>query len=344
MGSFNTSCFVSNQVIIPGDEVVLFPMVPSSGYESVVLRESNEEKREEHHNISGFQYRSSNCYSTANFKPIGVFLTGEYADYGRFELNDTPENRLSLVIFLEYVKTEAYITLAGDNEYHDHPFNPKDLVWDESTSFADLHKMWEMIGDVGFHEDRIFVSGRGDSNPLQLSIGVLHKHAADSLIKLIDEHVYYDYRSTNEDKYTSTNSDQFTQKAFDEYMSKDVLFNSVRDCYRMGEGSQMPEYLTSLVKLRVRKTRFGADSDINFDIENQEPEVLSDEAKVMFLLNMATKYYYIATGIEHLGIRYSPQVYTSQDYSNEQGKSYMKFVAEVNAKIAKDHPTDEDEE
>lgn len=336
MGCFNTSCFISNQVIAPSDKVVLFPLVQAAGYTHVALH-TRYKGSVKQNTIEGTQFRHSQCHSNANFEPMGMFLTGIYSDYGQFTLDDTIENKVSLLIFLKIVKDDAFITL--ENDYGEKSFNPDDMIFDDNTSFEDLHKIWENISDIGFHDDRIFVKNyRG--NPRQLALSVMHKHAVDSLIELVSNVEIYDIYVKDEDnRYVKYTPAQWTHRAFNEYMSKDVLFNDVRSCYSINQESDASDYLGLLIDLEVRNTRFvGRSATEKFVIENVEPEIISDEAKekIMFILGMSTTYYYILSGIDILGVRLAPQVYTGQDYSNEQGNAYLKFVEEVNKKVRAD--------
>ena len=86
MGSFNTTCMVSQQVIAPNDEVVIFPIVPQSSYSPVELIDKDGSC------VEAYGHSSSSCYPTAFWNYAGPMLIGTYDDYGKFELENTVNN------------------------------------------------------------------------------------------------------------------------------------------------------------------------------------------------------------------------------------------------------------
>ena len=79
MGSFNTQCFVTKQVIAPNDKAILLPIIAQNGYNHITFKSGK----------TAISRWCSTCYSTRFWRPTGHLLTGTYEDYGRFVLDKT---------------------------------------------------------------------------------------------------------------------------------------------------------------------------------------------------------------------------------------------------------------
>ena len=92
MGSFNTSCMVSQQVIVPGAETIILPIQQQATYEPVEISKDGKE-------MSQFGFAHTTCYPTAFWGYAGPMIRGTYDDYGRFNIDDTVENKINLISF-----------------------------------------------------------------------------------------------------------------------------------------------------------------------------------------------------------------------------------------------------
>lgn len=150
MGSFNTACFASKQVIVPGIRAYLFPIQQAYGQ----WVECVDPKRPE---SVGNLYtpHSSTCYSTGFWEYFGMPLIGTYADYGRFEIEPTPVNMQVLRGIFQKISERALETKPGENQYHQTAFK----VEDDYSQFTDeqLIVKFDELWNSAVYEARVFV-------------------------------------------------------------------------------------------------------------------------------------------------------------------------------------------
>lgn len=107
MGSFNTSCLVSRQIIVPGAEVVILPISQQGTYNPVEI--SKGERK-----LSQYGFAHTTCYPTAFWGYAGPMIRGKYYDYGRFDILDTPENYQNMLCFFKKLSEDAFKTYQGE--------------------------------------------------------------------------------------------------------------------------------------------------------------------------------------------------------------------------------------
>ena len=375
MGSFNTSCFVSNQVIAPQDICRIVPIVQSSTYNDVVLQFADKSMA----SLRGIA--NSTCYADCYWKPLSGFIPAEYDDYGQFKLIFSPKTRRDLLSFFHDVYTKCPTVLQGDNEYHDLPFDFAQFL---STDAPDIHKIFtkksasssnvndELVSDEPVRDltlntgldaqltacwnyifkvaskHRLFIYHSQTLRPLQFA--VMHEVAYESLIETSSsgenwegepmaissflKRTLKEARAQGEDAMkrfgkktdskeslpgTAESSVQTLDNSFYfEWAMADTLRSSLErisgNC-RLGNSRQEYQLLSKLCK----GIATGAVSDDEF-VE-----------RTSFLV--ADRY--AIAGLECFGIRFSPMVYSGQDYSNEEGQAYVRFVEKISAKVTR---------
>lgn len=328
MGSFNMSCFVSQQTIGPGDAAYLFPIQQSSSYNPVELIDKNGTIQEK------YSFASSTCYPTAFWKSAGPIIEGEYDDYGRFSLINTLENEKNIItLFNELFKNSAKINL-GENEYHD-------LAFDISTqydpqkkyTFNQLEQIWDYMWNV-MQEHRVFIKEySGDFFPF--SFAVMHKVTGDYLIEKIAKSENWSKESNEPEKLlmrTVTKIVDDTKKIFSNRSIESMLgfvANKVAglENMRMGnfEGSYIESYyentdaIYELLKNNISENTIIVDTNLIH--------------KIMLEVQSLMNHKYILSGLDSINAHFSPMVYASQDYQNEIGNEYTKLVVEVNKRV-----------
>lgn len=332
MGSFNTNCMVSQQVIVPHAEVIILPIVQQATYNPVEITKDGTE-------TSQYGFAHTTCYPTAFWGYAGPMIRGTYDDYGNFELLDTEDNNFNLISFFQHLKRDAFNTKAGENQYHDHSFDIHSLYDPKKIySFAELVTIWDSIWEVA-SENRVFLQDyNGHARNLQFA--VIHHAAADYLISTVNQ-------------FTSYSGQSYEQKTyFKEYISNQLstMFGIFKDKKRADTFSFFASQLASLSNYRLGDQE-GAyisqfytnwnpimDAIENFTKDNPDAEQLSDTLidELFDIFKSQIDHRYLHVGLDNLNIKLSPMVYASQDYSNATGKSYSKMVKTVSAQIIKE--------
>ncbi len=125
MGSFNTTCAITNTPIMEGDAARVFFLVMDA-------YAMNRKCAFFNHSQMG-----SSCYPYDHFKVIGYPMKGVYADYNRYEFDDNLEALNLKIINKIYVpnKVEEGKTLDDYNSHHDY------MNIDELTCMQELQDM-----------------------------------------------------------------------------------------------------------------------------------------------------------------------------------------------------------
>ena len=328
MGSFNTSCFVTQQIIQPGDEAVLFPIVQQRGYSPVAVQ--TDSTRPETTPIFG--YTSSTCHQNSFWDYAGPTLEGVYDDYGKFLLVDTPQNKKHILVFFESLHSHLCDVKAGENEHHDHPLSFRDLFEPiRSYDFESLQSIWDVLSDLA-QEHRLFFRVYGRSNEVRpLAFAVAHRSAFDQTQKMMEE--YSDWSRTAaplEDAVRTAITKEYTDNV---------------ELLKLGGKA------TGLMRIHARKLEsaelINAGRDFRLDLHYplDDMDLFSsvygagslDKAVAVFLEHRRglCEHLYFCGGLELVGVRLSPQVYAGQDYDNEGGNLFLTLVQRVNQDVNK---------
>lgn len=137
MGSFNTKCFVTQQMITPNTKSVIFPIIQNSTYEAADLVYGDKEIQK--HGIT-----STTCYSDAFFEYAGPMFFGKYDDYGRFSIDKADNNHRSFLDFFNMLHKKSFVTKEGKSKYRDFSFNFKEMFDPQKKyEFNDFHRNTE---------------------------------------------------------------------------------------------------------------------------------------------------------------------------------------------------------
>ena len=169
MGSFNTTCAVSNTPILEGDEVRLFLLASNKLYV-----ETNVKKTGLAHGCQ--------CYPWDDFQVIGGFpLKAKYADYNDYTVDE--ESIEARFIMMKLRQNYLMQTREEGKEYRG---------WEEE--FLDIPASdltWPMVFDM-HHRKCFWLSGHGDYNTPYLGIMAIHE-SVYQLMLAEDHEVYVGY-------------------------------------------------------------------------------------------------------------------------------------------------------
>lgn len=328
MGSFNTSCFVSQQTIGPGDAAYLFPIQQASSFNTVELIDKNGNIQEK------YSFASSTCYPTAFWKSAGPMIEGEYDDYGRFSLTNNIANEKNIItLFNELFENSAKVNL-GENEYHD-------LAFDISTQydpkkkyhFKQLEQIWDYMWDV-MQEHRVFIKKySGDFFPF--SFAVMHKITGDYLIEKISKSENWSGESNAPEellmrtitKIVEDTKEIFSNRPIDSMLG--FVANKVASLESMRIGNFEGNYIDSYYENIDSVYKLLKNNIFQNTICIDNKLIHSIMLEVQSLIN----HKYILSGLDSINAHFSPMVYASQDYQNEIGNEYTKLVLEVNKRV-----------
>lgn len=323
MGSFNTTCFVSQQTIVPGAKCIILPIIQQSTYDEIQLISPNNSFE-----TSVLGHAHTTCYPTCFWGYYGPLITGKYYDYGKFEIDNSLENIQSLKFLFNKLLKDSFKTKQGDNEYHDVAFDMSSLYSPETEySFEQLIRICDEIWMVTM-KYRLFVRNY-KHNARQLQFAVMHESAAKYLINMVSNEKSWDGMSYHQFNYFENFVKSKLVKFVDE--TKEVppellefVFWRIEslDGYRIGdsEGSNISSlYRSPLGVLGILQTMANGDF-------SKMPELFN-------LYKTHLDHRYIHRGLDDLNVKLSPMVYASQDYSNDIGSAFFEMVKTVSAGI-----------
>lgn len=333
MGSFNTSCMVSQQVIVPGAETIILPIQQQATYNPVEISKDGKE-------MSQYGFAHTTCYPTAFWGYAGPMIRGTYDDYGRFNLDNTPENNVNLNAFFNTLIETAFNSKQGDNEYHDHAFDIHSLYdTKKEYSFAELEGIWEKVWDVA-QENRVFVSNY-QGEPRNLQFAVIHRAAADYLIDSVGKLTNYSGQSYEQKSYFKNYIQSQLTRMLEVFKDKKKVSDTFTffasqmtslSNYRIGEqeGAYISQYYDNFSSVMDAIEAFSEKNPNTTEL----PEELIDTLFEIFEPQIQHRYLHV--GLDHLNIKLSPMVYASQDYDNDMGKSFAKMIRSVSSQVNKE--------
>lgn len=317
MGSFNTSCFVTKQVIIPGNKVILFPIgaiVQSNNRFNKICINDNEICSETHavtfNGIIGINQ---------TWDILSMPLMAIYNDYGSFTIIETEENVQHLLMFFKFLYSNAIVDSIKDIfENYIHLFN------DKTYTFSDLHKLWDELWEDIF-DNKVIVNA--NSHYYQLSFSVASLYVYDYVLNKGDYYKQF-VNTINED------IDKFYQK-----------INKLENSTQKIKDALIPMYISDILsespinfyrpKINTMKVKFTQNELIKLqDILN------SKKITASIIYNMVKyryKFYYFIKYLEELlVIKLEPIAYVCQDYSNDIGNDFIKMAKHVSKKLKKE--------
>lgn len=333
MGSFNTSCMVTQQTIVPGAEAVILPISKQATYSPVEMTKNGQE-------FSQYGFAHTTCYPTAFWGYSGPMLRGTYDDYGRFNLDNTEENRINLVSFFNSILDKSFTTKQGENQYHDHGFDMEKLYQPKKQyTFVELESIWETIWEVA-SQNRLFVANY-QGEPRNLQFAVMHRAAADYLIDTVNKFKSYDGTSYEQKAYFTNYVQGQLSRMIGLFKHKKELGDTFSffgtqlaslSSYLLGqnEGCYIGHYYDNFNEVM--------DLIDQHVTNNPDNETFSEDLidKLFAIFKVQLDHRHIHEGLNSLNIKLSPMVYASQDYDNSVGKAYAKMIRSVSSQINKE--------
>ncbi len=338
MGSFNTTCFASQQTISTGDECFIFPISQKTTYKPVDLIVPWGKETKE---VSKYGFSNSSCYSTGFWGYEAPMLKGDYDDYGRFVSERRNENFKMLMCFLNILERKVCDVKQGENSSHDLPLDFKSLYSSKTKYTADqLEEIFNKVWDVA-SENRLFtVNYSGE--PVNVSFAVMHKCVGEYLIDSISSKKDWHGNSLEPKEYFyhyMNNKWKDMREIFAEKLSNPEKRKETFAFFAINtnnlDGFSIGESEGSGIRNKYPHNNVVVDKIIKHLEEN--PDLLTfdkkftDEIWGEFKLQIDHKY--INQGLDNLNIKLSPIVYATQDYSNDLGNGYLKMVQFANEKV-----------
>lgn len=323
---------VSQQVIIPGVEVIILPIHQQATHDPVEISKNGNE-------FSTYGFANTVCYPTAFWGYAGPMIKGQYDDYGCFKILETVENNVNLLAFFNYLLKESFVTKQGENKFHDHSFDMNSLIdITKEISFEELVNIWDKVWEVA-QENRIFIADY-NGNPRNLQFAVIHHFTADYLIESVNQSTSYDKSSYEQKTYFKTYIQAQLDrrlKVFEKKKELEDIFSfftsQIASLSNFVLGDQEGCYLSQFYD--------NWDTIMNafdeFTAKNKDVSKLSNELidNLFELFKPQIDHRYLHVALDRLNLKLSPMVYTSQDYDNETGKAYAKMILSVSSKVNK---------
>lgn len=323
MGSFNTTCFVSQQTITPGAQVYILPVMQSLSYSPVSLKVGDE-------TVEKYSYTKSPTSCNAFWTLCGPIVSGNYDDYGRFDLDDSNSNMLALTALFNDLYKHNVISCDFDITKK---FNPE-----VDYTMSELEEIWKYMWNA-FQKNTLFA--RNVMNKISpLAFAVMHRSAGDYLVNAVST------------KKTSYCSDMSPEVFFKEYLNQQMAkYEAVLDKDAI-EGNEVfiGIQLSSLEDMPLGVSNYYIPSFYNVDYRQvieivkehfiQNPKAFTfDDTTVEQLYGMfedCLHAMYIVSGMRDLYINFSPMVYAGQDYHNEIGNERLKMMKAINKVVKAD--------
>lgn len=341
MGSFNASCFASKQVIAPSNRCRVVLLQRNHTYQPVELSHGETQ-------YSVYGTTCSTCYPVAFWEPVVGFMEATYDDYGQVILLDTPVTRRRLQSWAVYMYMNALVTHQGENSVHDVPFDFKAtlethypeffnklkeaksyLAFNRDTSslraedsfFTKMTPVWDATWNVA-QERRLF--GLDNQYPQPLQYGLLHEASYRHLVAFTNKQVSWDKTS-------------YEMRAFfDRSLAK------ARESSASLEHAAfwLPERLSSVLnRVGYYEGLSPISSDLFEPVWAIAEQLLKGEISDDDLFLELTPFIeerYVLSALCALDLKFGPVVYAGQDYSNETGKAYAKFVSDVQKQVSRE--------
>lgn len=347
MGSFNTTCFVSQQTIVPGAEALIFPIRKQASDSPVSIVLGDKE-------TSQYGHTHSTCYATAFWRYAGPVIKGRYDDYGKFDLLETPSNTSNLLAFFKYLYNNSFETKEGENTCHDLGvdfrilYNPKVKEY----GFGELFEIWDKVWEVA-QEQRFFVRNYDyEDDPRSLGFAVMHHKAAEYLINAVNDMESWDNASYEQRGYfkrymqnrlsrVMSIMDKPGRESAEIYEFFGIQASSLNG-FGVGDQARISSHYDHFDPVVSAVENYCGSEQFNGELSEEFMDSLFE------IFKDDIDHRYIHTGLDMFNLKLSPMVYASQDYSNVIGKSYAKMIASVSELVTHEikiwNGEDDDEE
>ena len=324
VGSFNTTCFASQQTISSNNECYVIALKQASGYNPLTVTRNGE-------SVPATAFTSSTCYPDCFWQPMSDFIAATYDDYGQVELDQDPENLNKVKAFFNELPSYVYDIEQGENQYHDTPFKIADF------QAMTLDKAWDYLWEAAVQEERVFVTGYNKNAPRNLTFGIISKQSYHALIAMMEELKGWDDKSNKREDYANRELERAVKTAA-EISTKNAKGDATKDAK---EADRFEEFMITDCMREMFKggNVHGPNYNYRWERQNAIAKSILKERKIipetMAAIVEDLKFAYVMRGLEYLNIKLSPIVYAGQDYDNSIGKAYAKFVRTVSAAVSK---------
>ena len=305
MGSFNTECFLSKQIIAPGDPAYLIPITQNQSIMPVTVSYGDQ-------TTGVYAPFHSTCYANAFWVAAAPMISAVYDDYGRFEIDDTEKNKEAIRYFFE--NTNFCKTEPGRNSSHDLAFDP--VQFDKDDPIGSLNAAW----DVMVHETRVFEFDAGRYIPVQMCV------VSESAYNLASEEYF---NCLDGDPYCNIGSiDDLIENVIKEIRERESKFDM--------SDSDDAAYFRLFGRKEALRDAFYSSSSFRILFHNyfQElSEVDLDQLATHSDMLGAAKLNGFLGFLGLVNAKLSPMVYAGQDYQNDAGALYAKFVLRTSAVV-----------
>jgi hypothetical protein len=370
MGCFNTSCFASRQTIAPGEKCYVMPIIQRHGFHAVEVTHGEAVSEE-------WGLTDSVCYPNGFWRAMSGFIEATYDDYGRFKVTNTPRNGYLMFHFIGTLYKSAGVVEQGSNRYHDVPYNLPGFIKettpllhamlsergsevsasDREVAFEELVKVWDYTWEAA-QEHRLFAVSRYGSCMRPVQFAVLHGESYNQLVALTSkgrtwDKVPFEPRAYFEDmlRKVQTDMDEFFREELEELKAPhgaDTAESLLQEHAKLDVSKRLMtvsrfleefSLLASFERALSQVDMVGLRSSVKRHLENELSLDALFEKALPFMKDR-----YALSALEDLNLYLSPMVYAGQDYSNDIGTMYTRFVQDVSKAVNLGRNRDEDDE
>ena len=352
MGSFNTTCFASNQTIAPREGCFILPILESHTYRPIDIKLGDKD-------FVRYGGANQTCYPDSFWHPFGGFIEAQYDDCGSVKLLDNATNRQRLVFFFYQLSNRAAAIPQGKNRYHDVPFEFASFLEsktpelnemlkflrgepvsgkpniESSTLMSELKAAWDYAVDA-ISEFRLFASDR-EKHPFQVQLAVIHKTAFNNLIAFVEGEKNIKGESLTQRSFFDRNIGVHLERAkecvikLQEALKEELPDDKRKELLRLlHEGVQRSEILLDGGLSRMAELNGNAHPAEAFETVSPLSRYTSGNTTLDEFfeeLKPTLNSRYVLAALELLNVHIAPMIYASQDYSNSVGNEYARFVS-----------------
>lgn len=336
MGSFNATCFASQQTIAPGEKVVLIPIVQALGNRSVIIDRSGRQT----------EVRApvlNHCYPTAFWEFSGPLIYATYYDYGYHTLDEDEENLRCVKTLLDYVFEKVEMVKTGDEGESSFDFA---TTYNPSKTYEpdELLEVFQSLWDAADRDENVFLNNvhHSHTGPVNFKFAVILQDSVEYLVDMVRNEETYGQQMMNEDFFIT----EGIRRSGCDYFIEDFVERAKLES-TINEDSSIIKYLSTMSGVSYADFGAGAYGIMGTPPSTQEVMELvneltlankSDYKKILTdyikkFQNRKIKAGMLMHGLDMISARIVPQTYTTQDYDNTIGNKYLQFVTAVNAKV-----------
>lgn len=359
MGCFNITCFASNQTIAPGDACRVLPVLQQSDYSAVALSRGEEQAQ-------AYGAANSVCYADSFWTPLGGFIAATYDDYGRVKLELDPLMRAQVVHLLETLVQRGWVSAQGDNSHHDLPFDLPafmadkapgvaalfakgdafmnvvslaDTPWGGGALDAELADCWAHVWEVAY-KHRVFASTH-QGVPRAVQFAVLHEQAYQALVAQVAEATDWDGNSYEPRAHLAQQLAQARvriEERKQKLRAKDpARFSPEQEGDRVTVGFWLADALRDVLSRANGQgghlAGVAGAVTLEWGIASAQDK-LADADLIEQMVPLLQGQYALGA-LNHLNLRIAPMATAGQDYDNELGRAYARFIDKVSRQVTR---------